>query len=245
MHSRDRLIVFLLALWVGSAHAARVEYVIDPVHTRVAFTAGHAGFSKAIGTFAGTTGTLAFDETNWPDSKVDVTIPLASLDLGEADWNKRVLGSMFFDADKRPTARFVSTTVVDIGGGKLRITGDLTLHGVTQSVVLDATFNAHKKHPLTFKRTAGFSAATTLSRKVFSLGAWPGVIDDRVEVMIEVEAMAPKKNAGKDAAPAPGIEVSSDQLQPPDTDQWPGFDRVDDPATDVTTEPTEDASDPQ
>jgi polyisoprenoid-binding protein YceI len=197
---RIPLLAFALLVAAVPARAERVEYAIDPVHTRVAFIAGHAGFSKAIGTFAGPGGTLVFDDADWKSSRVDVTIPLASLDLGDAAWRKAVLGNMFLDADKLPQAHFVSTAVEDLGGGKLKITGDLTLHGVTKPVVLDATFNAHKKHPLTFRRTAGFSATATLSRKDFDLGAWPGVIADRVDVLIEVEASRPKASASTSAA---------------------------------------------
>jgi polyisoprenoid-binding protein YceI len=244
---RIHLLACLLALAALPAHAERVEYAVDPVHTRVAFTAGHAGFSRAIGTFAGTTGTLVFDEADWKSSKVDVTIPVTSLDLGDAAWKKAVLGNMFLDADKLANARFVSTSVEDLGGGKLRITGDLTLHGVTQPVVLDATFNAHRKHPLTFKRTAGFSATTTLSRKAFKVVAWPGVIDDRIDVMIEVEAAAPKKTTNKDATRDGGAEVPGEPIEPPWTDQEPGNERKDEPAPapDMSGEAVDDASDPQ
>ena len=189
----------LLALLAGlaatvagtGARAAGIEdYTLDPVHTRVAFLVEHAGFSRAMGTISGSTGTLRFDRDDWRSAQLDVTVPLARLDLGDAKWNAAVLASRLLDAERHPDARFVSAT----GRRRRR----RPCQGLRRSdparrdrpLCLDVTFNALKRHPLPpFRRTAGFSATATLSRKAFGIDAWPTVIGDEVKLMIEAEAV--------------------------------------------------------
>jgi polyisoprenoid-binding protein YceI len=191
------LIATLAGLGPAPARAANDSYRIDPVHTRVAFLVSHAGFSNAIGTFAGSHGELAFDPDDWASAKLDVIIPIASLDLGDAEWREKILDATFFDAKKFPEAHFVATHVEKTGDDSAKITGDLTLHGVTRPVTLDAKLNALKRHPLTFKRTAGFSATATLSRKDFGMDAWKSVVADEVKILIEIEASRARSDGDK------------------------------------------------
>ena len=179
--------VLLAALAPGSAPAA--TWRLDPVHTRVVFIVGHAGLSRAIGTFSGAQGRLEFDPEHWADARVEVSVPLASLDLGEADWNRKVLDGTFLDAGDYPRAHFVSTTVAPAGDDRATITGLLTLRGVSRPVVLEARLNAAKRHPITRRRSVGFSATATESRRDFGIDAWPNVIDDAVQLLIEVEGV--------------------------------------------------------
>ena len=179
-----------LALCAGLvAPPARAErFAIDPVHTRIAFQVSHAGFSSPIGTFSGAHGTLDFDRADWSQARVDVRIPIATLDLGDADWRRRILDGTFFDAKRFPEARFVSTRVEPRGADAALVTGELTLHGVTRPVQLQVKFNRLARHPLTFRRTAGFSATATLSRKDFGMDHWPKLVGDEVRLLLEVEA---------------------------------------------------------
>lgn len=166
-------------------------YALDPVHTRVMFAVDHAGFSRAIGTVSGTTGTLRLDPGDWSSAKVEAWVPLAQLELGDAEWNQAALATRLLDAGRHPHAVFVSGRVEAGEGGGLRIHGQLTLRGVTRPVVLDAVMNDVRRHPLPpFRRTAGFSAVAMLSRADFGISAWPGVIGDVVELRLEVEAVA-------------------------------------------------------
>lgn len=181
----------LLALLpaVAGARDTLAEYRLDPVHTRVMFAISHAGFSKALGTVSGSTGTLIFDPDDWSRAKVDVRVPIARVDLGDTDWNKATLAKSLLDAEGHPEARFVSTRVEPVDATHARVHGDLTLRGVTREVVLDAMLNAAKRHPMPpFRRTVGFSATTTLSRADFGITAWKSVIGDEVELRIEAEA---------------------------------------------------------
>ena len=181
----------LLALLPATTFArdTLAEYRLDPVHTRVMFAISHAGFSQAIGTVSGSTGTVVFDPDDWTRARVDVRVPIARADLGDADWNKATLASSLLDAAGHPEARFVSTRVESVDATHAKVHGDLSLRGVTRQVVLDVTLNAAKRHPMPpFRRTVGFSATTTLSRADFGITAWKSVIGDEVELRIEAEA---------------------------------------------------------
>lgn len=183
----------LCSAFVFSGHVAAQArmYALDPVHTRVMFAVDHAGFSRAIGTVSGTTGTLRLDTDDWSSARVEARVPMQRLDLGDADWNRATLAGNLLDAERHPHAAFVSAQVEPAGERRMRIHGQLTLRGVTRPVVLDAVMNDLRRHPMPpFRRTAGFSAVAMLSRADFGITSWPGVIGDEVELRIEVEAVA-------------------------------------------------------
>ena len=185
---------------VAAGTAADADtYAIDPVHTRLALAVDHAGFSRAIGTVSGTTASCA---RAWRlDRRVGSRdVPLSRLDFGDADWNRAVAARGLLDSERHPLARFASTRVEAIDDRRARIHGTLSLRGVTRDVVLDATLNGHRRHPLPpFRRTIGFSATTTLSRADFGSTAWGSVIGDAIELRIEVEAVRSRD----DTAPPP------------------------------------------
>lgn len=182
-------VFFLLA---GNAYAETETFDVDPVHTRIAFLVPHAGFSNAIGTFSGSTGQLQFDENDWSQSSVMVSIPIASLNLGDADWQKKILDGTFFDAEKYANASFVSQRIEKISATNGIAHGLLTIRNISQPVSLDFSLNLLKRHPLNFKRTIGFSATAKISRKAFGMTSWSTVIGDDVKIMIELEATKTK-----------------------------------------------------
>lgn len=220
------LIAIAVAI-ASPAHAAGPEaYALDPVHTRVLFAVEHSGFSKALGTISGSTGTLLFDRDDWRSAKLDVSVPLARLDLGDAKWNAAALAANLLDGGRHPEARFVSSTVEPVDAGHARACGELTLRGITRPLCLDVTLNAVKRHPLPpFRRTAGFSATATLSRRDFGIDAWPTVIGDAVELRIEAEAVRSRTRNGPEPAESsvdepglePGVEPSIDEPPPVET----------------------------
>lgn len=176
-----------LATLLLAAPAAAETYAIDPVHTRIAFQANHAGFSWPLGTFSGARGNLQFDPKDWSRARVEVRFPITTLELGDADWRRKILDRTFLDAGRFPEARFVSTHVVP-GVDGASVTGELTLHGVTKPVTLKVKLNALARHPLTLRRTVGFSATGTLSRKAFGIDKWEKLVGDEVRLILEVEA---------------------------------------------------------
>ncbi len=186
----------------GAAAGEAVRYTLDPVHTRVMFAIEHAGFSKAIGTVSGSTGSLVFDAEDWAGATLQATVPMTRVDLGDAGWNKATLAGNLLDAEDHPTAEFVSTRIEAIAPGRASVYGTLTLRGVSREIVLDVTLNAAKRHPLPpFRRTVGFSATAMLSRKDFGIDAWPSVIGDAVELRIEAEASRSRTDDDNDRDP--------------------------------------------
>lgn len=230
-----RLIVLVIASVAAiaasrSAPAAGPDtYVLDPVHTRVMFAISHAGFSNAIGTVPGSTGTLVFDRDDWRSARLDVRVPLARLELGDAKWNAGALATNLLDGARHPEARFVSETVEPGEADHARVCGQLTLRGVSRPLCMDVVLNALKRHPMPpFRRTAGFSATATLSRRDYGIDAWQSVIGDNVELRIEAEAVRSNQAAGE-TTEGNGRDVEPNDAAP-------------DPST---PEPTEPAPDPK
>lgn len=190
----------LFFLFAGNAFAETETFDIDPVHTRVAFMVSHAGFSNAIGTFSGSTGQLQFDENDWSQSSVSVSVPVASLNLGDEDWQKKILDGTFFDIDKYAKSTFVSQRIEKKSDTTGIAHGVLTIRNISQPVSLDFTLNLLKRHPLNFKRTIGFSATAKISRKAFGMDAWSTVIGDDVKILIELEAAKAKSATRQEPA---------------------------------------------
>jgi len=212
-----RLALALLASVLPfAASAETAHYALDPVHTRVLFAVSHAGFSQALGTVSGSHGELWFDPDDWSSAKLTVEVPLQRLDMGDEKWTKAVLAANLLDSKDFPVARFASKRIEAQDATHARVCGDLTLHGVTRDTCLDVTFNQLKRHPLPpFRRTAGFSATTTLSRKDFGIVAWPTVIGDAVELRIEAEAVrAHAASDDSDSSPAPASETDATETHP-------------------------------
>src|SRR3546814_394393 len=132
-----------------SAQAAPVTYQLDPSHTMVLFSWNHFGYSNPTADFGLGEGTLVFDEQNPANSSVEVTLPLANLDTHVPALDEHLKKPDFLDAGKYPTVTFKSTAVQSLGGNKFKVTGNLSVHGVTKPVVLDATLNKVGPHPMT------------------------------------------------------------------------------------------------
>lgn len=243
---RARCCAALLALGAAvpvAAVAGTARYELDPVHTRVMFSISHAGYSQAIGTVSGSTGTLLFDEDDWSTARVEVSVPLERLELGDARWNRAALDSNLLDARDHPVATFVSTRIEPIDAEHASVYGILALHGVENEVKLEVTFNQLKRYPLPpFRRTAGFSATATISRKAFGIDAWPSVIGDSVELRIEAEAV--RARGGDDevepvpaqAAPQEPAAPASEPASPPEAESEPTPEPTPTPEDDI--EPT-------
>ena len=193
-------IAAFFALIPYTALAAGADYELDPVHTRVMVAMQHAGFSKALGTVSGSNGRLHFDQDDWASATLQVNVPLQHLDFGDDKWNKAVLAKHLLDTAQFPVATFVSTRIEPVSPQRASVTGMLTLHGVAREVKLDVVLNALKRHPLPpFRRTAGFSATTVVSRAAFGIDAWKSVIGDEVEIRLEVEATRVRGGDGDEA----------------------------------------------
>ena len=185
----------LLAGLLGAAFSAQatpVTYKLDPGHTMVLFSWSHFGFSHPTANIGLGEGTLVFDDQNPAKSSVDVTMPLSDLDTHVPALDKHLKEPDFFDAEKFPTITFKSTSVQPLGGKHYKVSGDLTVHGVTKPVVLNATLNNEGKHPMTGQQAIGFNATTTIKRSDFGLGAYVPKVSDEIQISITTEGSVPK-----------------------------------------------------
>jgi polyisoprenoid-binding protein YceI len=173
---------------------AATTWNIDPSHSAIHFSVRHMVVSKTRGRFSKFSGQLVFDPADVSKGSVEVTIEPGSVDSADAQRDGHLRSADFFDVEKHPTAAFKSTRVEDLGGGKLRITGNLTVRGVTRPVVLDAVNEGTGKDPWGGER-AGFSGTTSIDRRDFGL-QWNKTLEtggvlvgDKVELTLEVEAV--------------------------------------------------------
>lgn len=186
------LLAAALALASTVAFAAPLTYKIDANHTDVVASWSHFGFSNPIAHFGKVDGRITYDPANVGASKVEVSIPLSGLDSHVPDFDAHLRSADFFDAEKFPTITFKSTSVKAAGKGKLKVTGDLTIKGVTKPVVLDVIINKTGVQPMAKREAAGFSATTTVKRTDFGLGLYAPNVSDQVKLSITTEAIVPK-----------------------------------------------------
>jgi polyisoprenoid-binding protein YceI len=178
----------------GSRNPAAVSggtYSVDPSHTLVVWTLDHLGFSPYSGIFGDVTGTLTLDPKNLNAAKVDVTIPVSKVVTASAGLTDHLLragkdgGKPDFFGAAPAAARFVSTSVV-AKGQKARITGNLSLNGVTRPVTLDAAFYGAGTMPAQMggKENVGFKASGMIRRSQFGLGFGIPMVGDEVKLDI-------------------------------------------------------------
>ncbi len=186
------LAAFLLTTAGGSALAAGVAYTIDPSHTYPSFEADHMGISLWRGKMNKSTGTLTLDKDTG-EGTIDVKIDPASIDFGNQKLDEWARGKDFFQVDKFPQAEYKGKLTGFTAQGPARVTGELTLHGVTKP--LDLAVNSFKciQHPMFKKDYCGADAEATFDREQFGLTAGKdyGFRMD-VKLRIQVEAVADK-----------------------------------------------------
>ena len=191
--SRAISAVALAAALSLPAAAATSTWQIDSNHSAAQFAVRHMTISTVRGAFSKLSGSIQLDDKDVTKSSVEVTIDAASVDTRVADRDKDVRSERFFDVEKYPTLTFKSTKVEQTEPGKLKVTGDLTIHGVTKQVVLDVEGpTAPVKDPWGNQRAAA-NATTKINRQDFGVkwnakmdsGGW--VVGDDVAITIDVE----------------------------------------------------------
>lgn len=166
------------------AFAADV-YTIDAGHTHVMFKFERFGLSYVIGGFTGVEGTINLDKAAPANSAVNATIQVASFSSGNSERDTQAVGPFWLNAEAFATMTFASTKVELTGEESARVTGDLTLHGVTRPVTLDVALHKIGTDPSTKREAAGFSAKGSLNRQDYGITTAKGFIGDEVEITIE------------------------------------------------------------
>lgn len=176
----------------AAVQATPATYQLDPHHTMVLFSWSHFGFSHPTAELGLGQGTLTFDPQHPEQAKVEVTLPLAGLDTHVPALDEHLKKPDFFDATKYPLVTYKSTKVEPMGKDHFRITGDLTVHGVTHPVVLQATLNKIGVHPMTKASSIGFDATGTLKRSDFGVTMYVPNVSDEITLHITTEGSVAK-----------------------------------------------------
>ena len=163
-------------------------WVSDPAHSEVDFSVSHLTITKVHGRFGKVAATLELDQTEITRSKVKATIEVSTVDTGEDARDRHLKSPAFFDVANFPAATFTSTSVAKSGNG-LIVTGNLTLHGVTQPVVLNVEGPTGPVQGQDRKPHSGFSATATISRSAFGIGSSipEAAVGDEVKLTIEMD----------------------------------------------------------
>jgi polyisoprenoid-binding protein YceI len=170
----------------GSPSIAKVvagTYKVDSGHTQVLFTVNHLGFSQYTGQFVQPTGSMTIDPRRPEATRVEIVFPIAKVSTTVSALDAHLRKADFFDAEKYPEGRFVSTRV-STRGTNATIEGNLTLRGVTRPVVLDARFIGAGPNPMSKRATIGFAATTTIKRSDFGINYGIPAVSDRVDLVI-------------------------------------------------------------
>jgi polyisoprenoid-binding protein YceI len=163
------------------------SFTYDKPHTQIMFSVSHLGFSHSHGRFTDFDGGFTFDAAHPDQGSASVDIKTKSLKMDDATWEEHLTGENFFNVAKFPDMTFKSTKVEMTGKDTAKMTGDLTLLGVTKPVTLDVTLNKEGVHPYTQTYIAGFSATGTIKRSDFGMNYGLPAVGDDVTIMIEVE----------------------------------------------------------
>jgi polyisoprenoid-binding protein YceI len=159
-------------------------YYLDSKEALVRYTTIHMGLTEFWGTFPNATGTLTIDPKSVGSAKVDIKVPIMGVETTNKELNAEFISSEFFDFGKFRTAHFVSTQVVRTGPRTAKMTGDLTLHGVTKSIVLNVTFNGAGPNSFSKVLTLGFKAEGVIKRSDFGLGKYVPIVSDETQITI-------------------------------------------------------------
>lgn len=159
-------------------------YKVEPVHTRVLFAVSHIGFTTWYGDFTGASGSLQLDPAHPSRSRVEVSVPTASVSTTNAKLDGELKSADWLDAARYPTISFKSRQVTPTGANTANILGDLTLHGVTRPVTLRARFNTAGVNPLDKAYTVGFEVSGKIKRSDFGVTRYVPMIGDDVDLII-------------------------------------------------------------
>lgn len=163
------------------------HYALEKNHASITFKVMHMGYAYYTMRFNDFDASIDLDSKAPEKSKLNVTIDPKSLDSNNPKLTEHVSGSDFLDVAKYPTITFVSKSITKTGPNTGKITGDMTIHGVTKPVTLDTTFNGGSLHPMMKQYDIGFSATTTLKRSDFGVAGYIPLVGDEIQVAVETE----------------------------------------------------------
>ncbi len=191
IHTSITVSIVLVILLSASAvtQAEPVLYTPDRWHTRIYFTVSHMGLSNYGGRFVEHDIHFMFDEENMENSSIEVTVPVSGIDTFSPELNSKMPNPEFFDTENHPQIHFISTDIEQVDTTRARMTGDLTIKGVTLPITFDVSYNKKVMHPFFNLNNIGFTAVATLDNRAYGLNPLPDwMLASTVDVRIEMEA---------------------------------------------------------
>lgn len=183
-----RRIIFVVAVSAVTLSAqAADKYSFDPTHSQLQLGWNHFGFSNLTARFDKFDGELMLDTHDLTKSSVSVVVTIDSIDTGVAKLDEHMKSPNFFDAARFPTATFKSAKVEKVGENKLKVTGDLTIRGLTKPAVLDVTINKIGPHPMAKDDAAGFDAIATIKRSDYGIDKYVPNVSDEIRIRVTAE----------------------------------------------------------
>ncbi len=190
--TKNLLLTLVGCLALALSAAAQTEtWQLDPPHSAAQFSVKHMGISTIRGTFTKVSGTVQYDPADPAKSSIDVTIDPASVDSRVEMRDNDLRSDHFLDVQKYPTLTFKSKRIESAGAGKLKATGDLSIHGVTKEVVLNIDGPSQPMKDPRGKMHMGASASTTINRTEFGMNGYQGMVGNDVTITIDVELVKP------------------------------------------------------
>jgi len=184
---RKFIVCSAVFVFISSAFAQVETWKIDPAHSAAQFSVRHLGISTVRGEFKKVSGSANYDPADPARTSIEATIDATTVDTRVDKRDNDLRGPEFFDVQKYPTITFKSKRTESEGTGKLKIAGDLTIHGVTKEVVLDVDGPTPSIKDPKGNLHMGASATTKINRKDFGVSGAPTVAGDEVSITIDVE----------------------------------------------------------
>lgn len=179
-----------LALALMQAQPAKAEpvtFALDKAHSNLVFNIDHLGYSKTWGRFGEMDATLMLDQENPAKSSIELVVDAVSVDTNHLKRDNHLRSPDFLSVREFPTITFVSTSVEPTGETTAKVTGDLTMHGITKPITLNVTMNKLEEHPMMKVPAVGFSSELTLDRTDFGVATFAPAIGSEMRVFIDLE----------------------------------------------------------
>lgn len=180
-----RPLIFALALLSPALYAQPVSYAINTDRTPITLSWHAFGGILSWANLDGVTGDVTLDPENEFSDRINVTIPVSTLVASNSLLTWQLKSDMFFDASRFPNIQFSSTRVVALSGGRFRVFGTLKVKDIQRPVILEATLEEHK-----MDESISLHATTAISRSAYHMDKFALVVDDRIAIKIEIQAIA-------------------------------------------------------
>ena len=185
-----KIVVLFSAFFIlASFNTLNKDWNNDDAHSQVSFTVKHLGIADVTGMFTDFDVKINSAKTDFSDATVEFTAKVNSLNTRVDARDKHLKSADFFDAEKYPTLNFKSTGIKSVGKNKYKLSGDLTLHGITRPITVDMEYRGTVENAMNKKQTAGFQVTGVIKRSDFNLGSGlpPPMISDEVQIKADGE----------------------------------------------------------